>query len=340
MKTIYLISCTKLKQSYFCSVEEMYKPSLLFQTSFKYALKNVKDKYSQIYILSAEYHLLSLSDKIYPYDKTLNTMTKLERSEWGKKIYSQLTDLFDTDKTKFIVLAGKNYIESLLPYLKNIENPIPIKYRNIGKRIKWMKDIIYENKELIEAKNIRILKNKNKIPKNMPGWYKWWAPEESLKKLLNSNHISEKYFEFLLPYLTSTTIKNKKYYYIYVGVAIKESIHNRLNWHVNQKHTKSSIESGFLSTLRQTLSSLIAGNQYDEDATNLLIDTLIIEYYSINLPIKSDEAKIMIEKIEKTEIDDNVLPLNIKGNKNLLLKEFLKELSGVRKKSKNNSNQC
>lgn len=334
MKEIYLISCTKAKQNDYCSAEKMYEPSLLFRTSLKYALNNVKDKNTQIYILSAEYHLLSLEDKISPYNKILNTMNRFERKEWGINVYNQLKSRFDIDSTKFIILAGKNYIEPLLPYLKNFENPIPLEYRSIGKRIKWMKNNSYDDKNIIEAKCVRNLENRNKIPKNMPGWYKWWAPEHSLKLLLNSNNISREYFETLLPHLTSTIIHGKKYYYIYVGVAIKESIHDRLNWHVNQRHTKSSVESGFLSTLRQTISSLIAGNQYDEISTNSLIDSLVVEYHAINLPIKSVEAKNIIENIEKIEINSNALPLNLKDNKNSLLKEYLKELSKARKNSK------
>ncbi len=189
-------------------------------------------------------------------------------------------------------------------------------------------------KECIDAKDLRNTECLHNIPNNKPGWYKWWASEESLKLLLDSPYISKKYFSELLSNLTIKNINGVNYYYIYVGVAIKESIRDRLNWHVNQRHTKSSVESGFLSTLRQTLSSLVAGNQYDEDATNKIIDTLIIEYYPVNLPIKSIEAKEVIERIEKEELANNMLPLNLRDNKNVIIKSFLKELSRARKESK------
>ena len=61
---------------------------------------------------------------------------------------------------------------------------------------------------------------------------------------------------------------------------------------------------------------------------------LIVEYHPVNLPIKSNEAKEKIESIEKKEIANNVLILNIKGNKNALVKDYLKELKKVRKNSK------
>ena len=169
-------------------------------------------------------------------------------------------------------------------------------------------------------------------------WYRWWCSKKELNKLLNSEYISEKHLEEILPHLTKKEINRKTYYYIYVGVAINESIKDRLNWHVNQHHSKSSVESGFLSTLRQSLSSLVAGNQYDEIATNNFIDKLIIEYNDINLPIHSKEAKKELETIEKSEMKNNTLPLNIRDNKNVIIYNYLKELSNCRKQSKEGKN--
>lgn len=186
----------------------------------------------------------------------------------------------------------------------------------------------------VSAKEIRFKEELTKIANTKPGWYRWWCPKKEVNKLLNSKYISENYFEEILPHLTKKTINRKLYYYIYVGVAVNESIRDRLNWHVNQHHSKSSVESGFLSTLRQSLSSLIAGNQYDEIATNKFIDKLVIEYCCVNLPIHSIEAKKEIEAIEKNEMNNNTLPLNIRDNKNTIVYNYLKELSNCRKQSK------
>lgn len=208
-----------------------------------------------------------------------------------------------------------------------------------------MKDIIF-NTPLNDGKNTetinhqvfaKVLRSREyllEVPNDMPGWYKWWAPKDMLDKILNSPYIENKYLKTVFPYLTTKKICGHNYYYIYVGVAIKESIRSRLDWHINQKHSKSSVESGFLSTLRQSISSLVCGDQYNETETNNFIDNLIIEYYPINLEIKSKDAKEKIEKIEKEEINKNVLPLNIRDNNNCILKEYLKELSKVRKNSK------
>lgn len=198
-------------------------------------------------------------------------------------------------------LAGNNYIKPLIPYLDKNKyiNPIPLEYRVIGKRIKWLNENTNNISQRIFAKDLRNIECIKSIPKDKPGWYKWWAPQEVLEKLLNSKYIENEHLSYLLPYLTNKKIEGVDYYYIYVGIAVKESIRDRLNWHINQHHTISSVKSGILSTLRQTISSLVAGNQFDEKTTNRLIDSLFVEYFPINLEIKSDEAKEKIENIEK-----------------------------------------
>lgn len=187
---------------------------------------------------------------------------------------------------------------------------------------------------IIEAYKLRDREVLKTIDKTKPGWYLWLADDNSLKKLLSSKYLNNSYYESIKPYLSTKEINNKIYYYIYVGIAVRESLNERLNWHVNQHHLKSSLESGYLSTLRQSLSSLIACDQYNEEETNIFIDTLLIEYYSIDLPIKSNEAKQMIEDIEHQELTNKTLPINLKDNKNTCVKEFLKELSFLRKQSK------
>ena len=170
------------------------------------------------------------------------------------------------------------------------------------------------------------------IPDDKPGWYRWWAPQKALESLLNSPYISKPYLNELIPHLCSY-MREQEYFYIYVGVAINESIRDRLNWHINQRHTESAVKSGFLSTLRKTISSLVAGDQYNESATNELIDQLIVEYSAMDLPIKDPTAKSVITSIEDIEIQKHVIPLNIKGNKRSVLKPFLLELKKSRKQS-------
>ncbi len=166
------------------------------------------------------------------------------------------------------------------------------------------------------------------VPSDKPGWYRWWAPEETLTLLLGDH------YQVLSPHLTKGQGTLAGLSCIYVGVAVKESIRARLNWHVNQKHTSSCIKCGALSTLRQTISSLVGHSQADESATNRLIDQLTIEYFPVDMPIRSLEAKTYVEQIESDEMLAKVLPLNIRHNRQPVIADFKKSLTAARKAAK------
>ena len=187
---------------------------------------------------------------------------------------------------------------------------------------------------LIQAKMLRNISELNKIPNDRSGWYRWWAKETEIQALLDSRFLTQNYFDALIAYLPKGTGGIKDYRCIYIGVAVKESIRARLNWHVNQHHAESAVMNGTLSTLRQTLSSLIAGDQRNESATNDFIDKLVVEYFPVEYLIKSPEAKKYLENNEEKEISECVLILNIKSNKRQEVKDFSKELSKLRSSSK------
>lgn len=199
------------------------------------------------------------------------------------------------------------------------------------------KNLVNENSDngtLLLAKTFRDLETRKNVPNDKPGYYKWWASKKSLELLLNSSFINKKYLDDILPFLCSKIIDGKDYYYIYVGIAVKESIYSRINWHIRQSHTISSLKSGYLSTFRFSLCSLLSLDYIDEISTNKFIDELYVEYFTIDEKIKSKKAKNIIEKIEKKEIENNNLPINISGNNSTVLKPFIKELKKARKLSK------
>ena len=106
MRTIVLISCASQKEDSKMEAEKIYK-STLFKKSLAYAKKLKPDA---IYILSALHHLLPLDRVTAPYNLTLNTMSKKERTEWGKKVVEQLKQVANLEKDTFVVLAGENYL--------------------------------------------------------------------------------------------------------------------------------------------------------------------------------------------------------------------------------------
>ena len=180
----------------------------------------------------------------------------------------------------------------------------------------------------IKAKTLRNLNELGIVSKDKPGWYQWWAPDAALKILLRDQ------FSELYPLLTPGSGALDGFRYIYVGVAIKESIQARLNWHVNQAHTFSCIKHGTLSTLRQSISSLAGNSQGDETATNEVIDMLMVAYFPVDLPMRSHEARTLIEKIERNEMSINILPLNIQHNYQPSITSFKKLLKVTRKTAK------
>jgi len=170
-----------------------------------------------------------------------------------------------------------------------------------------------------------------------PGYYRWWAKKDELEKLFNTKLLDKKYLD-LIKLKPSGKGELESYYHIYTGVAIKESLYDRLNWHINQKHTENAIKYGILSTLRQSISSLIYDGKQEqaEETTNKFIDELKVEYFPLDHEIKSDEAKIIIEAKEKEDINNYILILNIKGNKKNELKDFKNDLKQLRKQSREN----
>lgn len=180
----------------------------------------------------------------------------------------------------------------------------------------------------ISAKSLRDPAQLAQVPDDRPGWYRWWAPEPVLRKLLGSH------YQELAPLLTRGQGGTSGLFCIYVGVAIRGSIRARLKWHINQKHTFSAVKHGALSTLRQSIASLVGSSQGDEAATNQLIDLLTVEYYPVDWPIKSDQVKTTIETTERAEMQNHVLPLNIRGNRNPAVASYKKYLKAARKNAK------
>ena len=180
---------------------------------------------------------------------------------------------------------------------------------------------------IIEAKKLRDKDILQTISDDRPGYYNWWAPYDALDILLKELDIK---FEDISPYME----KKNDLYSIYVGIAVKESLRKRLNWHVNQKHSETAVVSGTLSTLRQTISSVVAHDQYNEEKTNEFIDMLIIEYFEEPNEIKSLEAKQQIHNIERELLASHLRILNIQENNHPKAIDIKKKLKAIRKGSK------
>ena len=132
MKKIVLISCASQKLTYKAKVKDLYISSL-FKKSLEYAKLLKPDR---IFVLSAKYGLLDLEKEIEPYNVTLNDMSRKKRKNWTEMVVNQLTRITSLDKDKFIILAGKNYREFIVPHIMNYE--IPMEHIGLFSQQSWL----------------------------------------------------------------------------------------------------------------------------------------------------------------------------------------------------------
>lgn len=136
------------------------------------------------------------------------------------------------------------------------------------------------------------------------GYYKWWAGKESfncLKKAFCITSFSDTCIE-------TKDIDGEKWYCIYIGIAVKEPLAARINWHINDVHTESKIRNRTLSTLRQSISSLLFSDMSKQKDTDLFMKELKVEYYVVN-----DEKSNLLD-IERRYMEERFSPLNISDN--------------------------
>ena len=139
MKKVVLIACSSKKESFPCRAECMYISPL-----FKYSLAYAKSiKADSIFILSAKYGLLNLSQTIEPYNVTLNKMSNAAIQNWSKMVYNQLKEKLEIDNSTFVFLAGNNYKKGLIKYLRKIE--LPLEGLRIGEQMQFLKNKIHLN---------------------------------------------------------------------------------------------------------------------------------------------------------------------------------------------------
>ena len=136
MTRIVLISCVSQKLPHKAKTKYLYV-SDLFKKSLKYAESLNPD---QIFVLSAQYKLVTLHEEIEPYDQTLNDMSAEERREWAARVIGQLREVTDLDQDEFIFLAGQKYREYLTPHIRNYR--VPLEGLRIGQQKRYLKRMV------------------------------------------------------------------------------------------------------------------------------------------------------------------------------------------------------
>lgn len=131
-----LVSCVKEKLKHLARAEDLYV-SPLFRLSLAYARQLAP---SLIFILSAKYGLVGLTQEIDPYNLTLNQMPSYAVKEWAARVLAQLRLHADTTTDHFVFLAGARYRRYLTPHLRS--HSVPLQGLRLGEQLKYLKGLV------------------------------------------------------------------------------------------------------------------------------------------------------------------------------------------------------
>lgn len=138
--SVALIACSKGKQTQAGRPEVLYTGRLL-QAQLAYARRVMAFPDERIFILSAKYGLLPLSEEIEPYDLTLAQLSVSERNLWAFQVVNDLLDRVPGVYGAF-VMAGKLYRTAVGEHLAFADIhqvvPHPTHY-GIGQQLAWYK---------------------------------------------------------------------------------------------------------------------------------------------------------------------------------------------------------
>lgn len=155
------------------------------------------------------------------------------------------------------------------------------------------------------------------------GIYRWWFKETA------ANSLVSKIPNATIANCQARVIDGEKYVALYFGIS-KEDLKGRIKWHICQNHTASAVRSGFLSTLRQTISALLFKDMTKSQklVNNLMDNNCYLEW---DYTRSKEEA----ENLETKELSQSqyVYPLNRAKNKTVS-KEHLDILTKLRRKHK------
>ena len=178
--------------------------------------------------------------------------------------------------------------------------------------------------KIMDFNRIRVKELKEQDPnlKSIPkeaGVYRWWFPKELAEILLSSLKGID------LKLINKEEINDKEYWCLYFGIA--KNLRQRIHWHACQKHTASAVKHGVISTLRQSISSLL---KLDQTTSTDKVSEILEQCY---WDWVSTDTKNTAKDIEKRELSDGYFPLNIQENKSVP-SSVLTQLKELRKRHK------
>ena len=152
IKTLGIIGCKQSKQSYACSVREMYQPSTLFQEQIKFA----EAYYDNWAVLSCKYGIIFPDTIIEPYDLCMVKGQHINPANIMDK--SMVSDWIDLVKQTDLSQYSKIDLHLSLPYYK------PIAHLKLGTHIKQPTTIaigIIKYREALQNMDLSIITSKH-----------------------------------------------------------------------------------------------------------------------------------------------------------------------------------
>jgi hypothetical protein len=128
-----LVSCGRQKRAEPSRARDLYTSTL-----FKLAREYCERTCVRWYILSAEHGLLPPEVLVDPYNRTLLTMSKQQRHDWGRKVVEQYWIQRLAYRLRDCVVevhAGFYYVQALR--WSGLEFVEPLKGLQIGERLAW-----------------------------------------------------------------------------------------------------------------------------------------------------------------------------------------------------------
>ena len=172
-----------------------------------------------------------------------------------------------------------------------------------------------KNLEKVSVLKQQIQQKSCSVPKS-PGVYRWWFTEKDTQLLM-------KPFGNKLCWnrIVQRKIDGATYYALYAGIS--KDLLGRIKWHATQKHSASAVKSGYLSTLRQSVSALLGKDQSkSEKCVSALLEQCYWEWEDMQNP----------EVWEKQELQQPgyYYPINLQHNQSFP-KQLQEKLSELRK---------
>ena len=293
MAVIALISNAKNKQDYSCEARELYAKSNLFRLSYDFA-QLVADK---TFILSAKHALVSARDRLDPYDEDLKSKSPAELDRWAEKVIKKLRRFSNPERDNYIILAGKDYYEPLLPFLQS--HWLPLERVGLFERPARLKELIEAESSTNGADLLHLLFNS--CPR-----YHWNDIEDipfkdGIYVLFERNEIFKGLDRIVLvgsnPYGMSLTQRLKDHFIREskeASIVRKNIGRSFLNadsspylkiWNKNMTHMTTREEFGHLIDIK-----------LEERVERVVSDYLRSSFSFALIPVESNEEKLRIEE--------------------------------------------